>query len=689
MTRQPLPFQLDLGAWLRGQSRRERQAVRLEDALLADRYATYFAFRLRFFGLRTVFVAILHALKILLVAQAFSQHDLFVILAVGAAAAIANDFWWGALERMRQAIRALRRNAAIHRVPAEIGRWLRLAAVLAGVGVAAAIVWVAVLLASGRTLQPMEVYAAILLTGAALRLAAKTYHSGAYALRRVYRPIGSLLVADAVGVITLLGLLPLCGLWAFPIAEAAGLASALTITIHYTGRSYRVLGLPRLPPLLRAVGGIPSLATLRSALSPGLAYALVGAESLIVLAALAGPDATGKSSLLVLLAALGPLVRGGFDWAQLLYFDLVRLGVPLLRGLRRRFDMSVLILALVVGAATALAAMGLGAGLFGIGDPVLLLVLLPLFSSRSLLAATQIRAFTDGAYLRLAAVGCLASLGSLAALSVTTSEADRLAILSLVLAAAFAALLVVSRASSDNENPVLALPEWLARLRRIAHGVTITQIRFDARSEARGVTTEDRQTEEWRRRQAAIRIAARIGRAGGAAAWIGPYELAWFGPPIDVSSMVRLAGGLIADRPLTSRFADGAVAASASCRTLGLPAETMAGADALVADFERMFPAGVVYRSGRPAPKEVTAIGSRARSEVFRAALSYAESLSEVRRGRWEVSALVENGALEAIFLVDHRSRGAARRRWARLIWAQNLLVAALGPQPRDTRLPV
>ena len=78
-------------------------------------------------------------------------------------------------------------------------------------------------------------------------------------------------------------------------------------------------------------------------------------------------------------------------------------------------------------------------------------------------------------------------------------------------------------------------------------------------------------------------------------------------------------------------------------------------------------------------------IGSRARSELFRAALSYAEDLSAVRRGRWEVSALVQDGALEAIFLIDHRSRGAARRRWARLIWAQNLLLAAAGPQPQGT----
>jgi len=324
---------LELGRWLEAQSRRERRAVRLEDALLADRYATYFAFRLRFFGLRTVVTAILHAFKILLVARAFSQNDLLVILAVGAGTAIGNDFWWGALERMRQTIRALRRNALIHRVPAEIGRWVRLAVGLSVAGIAAATAVLAISVVLGRGPQPDGVYAAILLAGGALRLTAKAYHSGAFALRRIYRPIGSLLVADSVGIVSLVGLWPLIGLWAFPIAETAATVSALVVIVHYTGRTYRVLGLPRLWELLRAAGGMPSFTQLRSALPPALAYALVGAESLIVLAVLTVPGGTGRSSLLVLVAALGPVVRAGFEWAQLLYFDLVRLGLPLLRDL--------------------------------------------------------------------------------------------------------------------------------------------------------------------------------------------------------------------------------------------------------------------------------------------------------------------------------------------------------------------
>ena len=683
-----LPSFPDLGRWLEGQRRRESRVMRLEDALLADRYASYFAFRLRFFGVRTVFTAILHALKILLVAKAFSENDLLVILAVGAGAVIANDFWWGALERMRQPIRALRRNATIHRVPTEIGRWVSLAAGLSVAGVAAAIALIAILLVLNGGLRPVELYAAILLGGGALRLTAKAYHSGAFALRRIYRPMGSLLVADTVGVVSLLGLWPLLGLWAFPIAEAAGAVCALAITVHYTGRTYQVLGLPRLWVLLRTSRRVPSLAQLRSALSPALAYALVGAESLIVVAVLAAPGGAGKSSLLVLLAALGPVVRAGFEWAQLLYFDLVRLGLPLLRGLRRRFDASVLVLAVTVGGATALTAMALGAGLLGIRDPALILLLLPLFLSRSLFASVQMRAFTDGAYVRLALVGVLSSLGSLAALSVTTSEAGRLAVLGLVLTASFVVLLVCSSTTHDNENPVLTLPEWLARLRRVRHAVTVTQVRFDARSQARGVTAEERQTEAWRRRQIAARVATRVERTGGAVTWLGPHELVWFGPVIDVAWIVRLGGGLIAHRPTSSRFESGADGAGAMCGTLGLEAASCApDPELLMAEFESLFPAGIVYRAGRPAPDEMAAIGSRVRSELFRAALSYARDLTEVRQARWDVSALVGEGALEAIFLVDHRGQGAARRRWTKLVRTQNLLSAALGGPPAKARL--
>ena len=179
-----------------------------------------------------------------------------------------------------------------------------------------------------------------------------------------------------------------------------------------------------------------------------------------------GASAAGKASLLALLAALGPIIRAGFEWAQLLYFDLVRMEVPLLRGLRQRFDLAVLRLAMIMGIATWAVASIVGVSVLGVRDFTLLLALLPFFVTRSLLASAQVRTFTAGAYGRLSLVGTLGALGSLTVLVVMRTEADCVAILSVVLGISFMALLALP-AATDFDDRVLALPDWLSRLPRL------------------------------------------------------------------------------------------------------------------------------------------------------------------------------------------------------------------------------
>ena len=677
----------ELAHWLQSQARREATAVRLEDALLGDRFASYFIFRLRFFSVRTAFTAVLHAVKIVLLFKAFPRDQFVAIIVLGAGAAIANDFWWGALERMRQSIRALRRDGAVHRVPSRIGSWLRFAARLSRVGLGLAGCWVGYRLFLGGGLGPVDAYAAVLGAGLAVGLAVRTYHSGAYALRRIYRPLPSMLAADSLGIVSLLGLWPVLGIWAFPIAETLAMAAVLAITAHYTTRTYRMLGFPTLWSLLTTPRPLPTLAVLRAALAPGTAYALVGIESLVLFAVLASSGGTGKAFLLALLAALGPIIRAGFDWAQLLYFDLVRLEVPLLRGLQRRFDTAIMRLAAIMGIATWAMAATLGASLLGIRDVALLVTLLPFFVTRSLLASAQVRAFTAGAYRRLSVLGVLGGLASLAALAVVATEADRLAVLSVVLGVSFLALLTLPTLT-DPEDRVLALPDWLARLRSTPGPVTVTRVAFDTRTEARGVTAEERQTEEWRRRQVARYIGSEVHRRGGAAAWLDPFQLAWFGSEDDLGWIARMGGGLVMRRPAVAHFATGAAAAK---EVLGSSLGLRHGAAApdlheLIAEFRRSFPAGITYQADRPAPVQLAAMSSRERSEILRAALRFArDPVQGSEPQRWDVTALADAGHLRAIFVIDRRSRRVARRQWAERVRAWDLATAALG---RPDRVP-
>jgi hypothetical protein len=679
--------QTDLARWLRGQAAGEDSAVRLEDALLGDRFLAYFWFRLRFFLARTAFAAMVHALRVALLFAAFPRDQFAAIVVVGACAAIVGDFWWGALERMRARIRHLQRDGALHRVPGEISSWLRLANRLTTVGLASACAVAACGLVA-PVVAPALVYAAAIIAGAALGATVRTYHSGAYALRRIYRPFTSLIAADTAGVAALLVLWPVAGVWAFPLAEIVSVGAVVSVTLRYTARTYRVLGFPTLRAIASMRRPPPAAGALRGAVSPGVAFALVGLESLVLVAVLASSGAADTSSLLALLAALGPVIRAGFEWAQLLYFDLVRLGVPLLRGLRRRFDAAVLRLAVVMGVGTWALATLVGLLLLGIRDVALLAALLPFFMARSLLASAQVRTFTAGAYRRLSLVGAAGSVGALIVLVAMPSEAARLVGLGVVLGISFLALLALPP-PADPEDRVLGASDWLARLRDVPGPTTVTHVRFDTRTRARGVTAEERRADMWRRRQIGRRVGTHVRREGGAATWSSPFELAWFGPRLDAAWIAQAAGGLVVARPTVTTFPTGAAAAEAALRSaLSLDhAMPVPAAGPLLAEFGAGFPTGIVYDADRPAPRALAEMSSRERSAIMRAALRFARDLATDRDPPdWDVTALAAAGRLRAIFVVSRREDSTARRRWARAVRAWDLTVAAVGDRTAGER---
>ena len=453
-----------------------------------------------------------------------------------------------------------------------------------------------------------------------------------------------------------------------------------------SARTYRVLGLPTIGTLFRTHHPLPTAVALRSALSPGIAYALVGIESLVLFAVLVNAGPNGNAALFAVLAALGPVIRAGFEWAQLLYFDLVRLDVPLLRGLRRRFDTAIARLAAIMGVGTWALAATLGASLLGVRDGTLLFLLLLFFVLRSLLASAQVRMFSAGAYWRLSAVGALGGIGSLVALAVVTTEAGRLVALSVVLAISFAALLVLP-VPVDPADRVLALPDWLARLRCFPGPVALTRVVFDKRTLARGVVMEERRKEEWRRRLVARKIGSMAAQRGGAATWLGPFELAWFGAVGDASPINWIGSGLVVKRPVIVRFATGVIAAKELLSSTLGPSQSpgLSGVQSLVSEFERTFPGGIVYQSDLPAPPQLAAMSSPERAEILRGALRFArDALPSNEPFRWDVTAIADAGRLRVVFIIDRRQGKGSRRLWAERVRAWMLTAAALR-QPHDS----
>src|SRR6185436_6799506 len=117
--------------------------------------------------------------------------------------------------------------------------------------------------------------------------------------------------------------------------------------------------------------------------------------------------------LFVLLFAIGPVIRAGYEWAQLFYFDLKRLETAPFGNLSAWLGSRVLRLGWLLGpifwAAACLAAAAI------VGKSVAICLLLPLFHSRSLLAGIQVRYFAEGAYGRLIGNGLVSLAGYLLA----------------------------------------------------------------------------------------------------------------------------------------------------------------------------------------------------------------------------------------------------------------------------------
>jgi hypothetical protein len=688
-----LPAARELRAWLDAQVDRERGVVRLEDALLGGRYARYFVFRLRFFLLRTLVAAIVHAIRVALLFASFARDEFLVIVLVGAAAAIAGDAWWGALERMRTRIRRLQRTGGAHLAPREIGAWLTLSVRLTGIGLGLAGIGFAWAVALSRDgLDAADAMVVAIVGGAALDLVVRTFHSGAYALRRVYRPLPSLVAVDAVSLGALLVLSPLVGLWAFPVADVLSTATVLAISLRYTGRTYRTLGFPAFRALLARRDPPPPRRVLRTAVAPATAAGLVGLDGLVLLAVVAAgvSDPATGGALVALLAALGPVIRAGFEWARLLYFDLIRLGVPLLAVVRSAFDRAVLGLAVVMGGATWLIAAGVGAAIMGVRDVGLILALLPFFVTRSILAGAQMRAFAGGAFRRLALVGVGGLVAFGLALVLAADVEARLLVLSAILAVSSWSLVALPPPESQEER-VLPLAEWLGRLRRRPAAVIVTVARLDRRATERGIPRERRAAEQWRQREVARRVGREVQHHGGATTWLEPGTLAWFlpagsadGAPSTVNGaagrrdrvangtwVVPIAGGLIDAPPRWERFLDGSAAARhVAALDLGIDLDDaptpLAG---LLDRFALAFPSGIVWRPRTPPPAALAALTSRERAIALRAALRFAHDLrSQGSEGRFDVTADADEGGIRAVFLVPRRASARVVRGWHALL---------------------
>ncbi|MFY9580475.1 MAG: hypothetical protein WAQ33_14260, partial [Gaiellaceae bacterium] len=452
-----------LDRWLRNQAARERRVVVLEEGLLGDRLWRYSFYRLRYFFLSYLNESALHAVTVLFLFRHLAWGNFRLVIVATTATAFVSSFWWGALEALRGQVRDLHRSGRPHRIERAIGGWLTFALLLSAVALACAIGW-SVWRAIDGTFDVTDAFVASLLLRLALDLPVRCYHSGVYALRRVYKPLVATLAPEFLGLATILALWPLIGIWSVVVGSVLTTALVTGLTLRYTRRVYHFLGFAPLREAGRAAMRAVLGGAAREFLTAGTSHAIMALDALAVLALLLGAK-TDSRALLVLFLAM-PTIRAGAEWARLLYFDLKRLELRLFTNLRKRFERHTLQLAWLLGLVFWGVAAGIATGYYGRDVGGLALALLAFFVARSLLARAQIQAFAERAYPMVLGTGALCLAGFVAVGLFAHGESARLGGVALVAAVCAVLLTRLSQTARARGEPGTALLtlEWLRRL---------------------------------------------------------------------------------------------------------------------------------------------------------------------------------------------------------------------------------
>jgi hypothetical protein len=685
----------DVLRWLDHQVKRERRVLYLEDALLGRRFPAYAFYRLRYFFLRFLTGCVTHALRFVLILHVAGEGGFAGVLVLHAVVSLAGSFWWGLLEEMRGGVRSLRRTGRPHLIPNEIGRWLTLSihlAILVSVG---GLIWIGAASIAGKSVPSvLEVYALTVVFGFALNLVTRCYHSGIYALRRVYRPPLMIILAEVVSFVAFLAFWPWIGAWSLPLASILSSLVVAVLTVYYSRKAYTFFGFRALERVRLGRPWMLRRSATRPAGGGALAFALMRLDSLLLLTLFFSGLGGERDGLFLLLFMLSPIIHAALDWARLFYFDLKRLEIRFLRNVRRRFQGAVIGLAAVLGVGywlfALIYAVVLGRSLGDLAAPLGLFMV-----GRSLLAAYQIQMFSERAYRDVVAAG-LALLLGFALVPFVPGDPGRLLLLSALNVAALAFLWW--RSASLGPGPwggsVLWPAEWLAEVAAIGHPVRITSGRVLPPPNRERVTPEpERGPIPWVTRQIVERIGRRL-RGGGRVTFLSENRFVWYESRngrrrTHRSWFLRQGFGLVRWMGSSGLRQTGMRALeTATDRKLLAPLSTILGRSPRIPvsleearrEFKCLIPQGLIYDPSQPIPEALKDMESQERRRILYAAGAYLRMLEPWSPGsRYEVTALSAQGELSLVFIADRRAGRKARRQWLARVREYNIRAGVWG----------
>jgi hypothetical protein len=398
--------------WLARRQRVSSQRRNLSDALIGDGAAGYAGYRLKYLSVRMVLRVALHVAEMFLFARYFEEDFLAGVILIRTAIFLATSLWWGGLEQLREEVRDQTAAHMPHLARRAIEKWLALSVAFSSL---ASVAGIGIILATPNRELGLSIYNAYAIAcfiRLFLDLVSRTYHSGMYAISRVYRPLWSVLIGDVLDVALVLAMWPWLGVWCFSISFLLVGILRFVILVHFTGRAYRKSKL--LPVRLhRILAGLTHLKgrELNGFFQYALANGAAQIDSILVMALTAFSRDTATLALAILLYMLRPMISAGYSWSRLFYFDMKLLWRSGSDFLRARFEGFLKRVALWFSAAVGILCLALGQLLGGEALVFASLLFVPFLMVRSYLGLYQLMGFTYRQFKYLAGITVLALLG--------------------------------------------------------------------------------------------------------------------------------------------------------------------------------------------------------------------------------------------------------------------------------------
>ena len=367
---------------------------------------------MRLVALRVPIGILLHFAELWAFAEAYDLNVIGPLLAMKSALALGIAMWWGALEGLRNAVRERARQGDWGGAERVARSYLALSVDVALLALAVAVGSVVLLPSHFGGFDIFNAYALSIGLRFGLEAFASAYHSGIFALRRVYRPPWTIFLPAILEIGLVFGLWPVLGLWGFAFAGLGASALNAGLTAGYARRAYRDHG--RMQPRWSSIGKARSDLSwerLRALAKHAFANLTTHVDAAVVLILSLGLGEQSPSRFVLLLHVLRPLLSVVGTSSRAFYFDFKQLSLSQLSFFRRRLarvvSRSAWILALLMAALAAVVdylwferRLSLELGL------VLLYAL-----ARAFLSVEQLRLFTQARYATLASGSVLLLAG--------------------------------------------------------------------------------------------------------------------------------------------------------------------------------------------------------------------------------------------------------------------------------------